>query len=478
MNLNQLTITEAIKGLKEKKFSVEELTRACLERIKTVDDKIKAFIIVCEKESLEQAKKIDDFIKQDKNIFNKKPLLGIPFALKDNFCTRGIKTTASSKVLENYIPVYDATVVKKLKESGAILLGKTNMDAFAHGSSTETSDFFTTKNPWDLSRLPGGSSGGSAAAVAADMTIFSIGSETAGSIRQPASWCGVVGLKPTYGRISRYGLISMMSSTDSPGPITKNILDASWVLQVLAGKDEYDATSSDKPIDNYLDLKKYEITDLRIGVPRQYFLKKMNEETSKQVWKAIHFFEKLGAKIIEVDLIDPKYSVAVYTIAQRSEVSSNLARFDGIRYGNNRSFFGEEAKRRIMLGTYTLSSGYYDKYYVKAQKMRTLILNDFKAIFKTVDVLIAPTSPTPALKLGVTKDQPMFGEMQDILVEASSLAGLPGLNINCGFTKNNLPIGMQVVGPQFSEDILLKVGYLYQSLTDWHKRKPRLVIGD
>ncbi len=473
MKLNQLTIVEALKGLKEKKFSAVELTQACLNRIKEVDDRIKAFITVCSKEALAQAKRADKEIGQDKNIFTKKPLLGIPLAIKDNFCTQGIKTTAASKVLADYIPPFDATVVKRLKAAGAIVLGKTNMDAWAHGSSTETSDFFTTRNPWDLNRLPGGSSGGSAAAIVTNETIGAIGSETAGSIRQPAAWCGVTGFKPTYGRVSRYGVIAMASSTDSPGPITKTIKDATLVLRVVAGKDELDATTSGKKVSLY-NSGKIDLRKIKIGVPEEYFLKDMDKEIIKFVRRGIEFLKNKGAKIIPVNLLDPKYSVAVYTVVQRSEVSSNLARYDGIRYGSKRSAFGTEAKRRIMLGTYALSTGYYDQYYLKAQKVRTLINNDFDRVFSKVDLLIAPTTPVPALELGAWGKTPMFGELMDILVEASSLAGLPGVSFPCGFTKNNLPIGMQIIGPQFSEELLFRVGHYYQQITDWHKKKPKL----
>jgi len=473
MKINELTIYEALSGLKKGDFSSQELILTCLKRIKEVDKKVQAFITVCDDFALKQAKKADELIKKDKNAFKRMPLFGVPFAIKDNFCTKGLKTTAASKVLENYVPAFDATVVKKLKAAGAIILGKTNMDAWAHGSSTETSDFFTTKNPWDLNRLPGGSSGGSAAAVISDETIFAIGSETAGSIRQPAAWCGVVGLKPTYGKVSRYGVIAMASSTDSPGPITKTVKDAELVFNVLTGKDKMDATSSSGSEKKYL-IRNQNIKNIKIGVPKQYFLKEMDKEVIDYVLAAIKIFKKNGAQIKEIDLLNPKYSVAVYTVVQRSEVSSNLARYDGIRYGNQRNFFGDEAKRRIMLGAYALSSGYYDKYYLKAQKVRTLIAKDLDNAFKKVDILIAPTSPFPALKLGATTNDPMFGEMQDILVEASSLTGLPGINLCCGFTKNNLPIGMQIIGPQFSEGLLLKVGHFYQQITDWHKKRPHI----
>ncbi len=470
MKLNELTITEAQKGLREKKFSSRELTSACLARIKKVDQKIKAFITVVEKEALAAAQKADEQIASGDLL----PLAGIPVAVKDTFCTQGVKTTAAAKVLENYLPVYDATVVKRLKQAGAILIGKTNLDAWAHGSSTETSDFFTTKNPWDLKRLPGGSSGGSAVAVAADETIFAIGSETAGSLRQPAAWCGVVGLKPTYGRVSRYGLIAMASSTDSPGPLTKTVIDAGLVLQVLAGEDKLDATTLPAPVPDYLRAIKKKIKVLKIGVPREYFVSGMEKEVASKVREAIKVLEKLGAKIIPVSLLDPKCAVAVYTIVQRSEVSSNLARYDGIRYGRNRQHFGEEAQRRIMLGAYTLSAGYYEAYYQKAQQVRTLIIQDFEKVFRQADLIVGPTSPSVALAVGASEQSVMFGELQDILVEASTLAGLPGLNLNCGFSQAGLPIGMQIIGPQLSEDLLLQAGYAYEQGTNWRKRKPKL----
>jgi len=471
MKLNELTITQAVEGLKKKKFSCLELTKACLKRIKQVDGKINAFITVCEQEALKEAAEKSGYIKEN-GYPEEKLLFGIPVAVKDNFCTKGTKTTASSKVLENFIPPYDAAVVSKLKSAGAIVIGKTNMDAWAHGSSTETSDFFATKNPWNLKFLPGGSSGGSAASVAADEAIAAIGSETAGSIRQPASWCGVTGLKPTYGRVSRYGLIAMCSSTDSPGPITKNVTDALILLNVLAGKDRKDATTSEKK------LKEVKLSEslkgLKIGLPKQYFLKQSEKQVITKTNQAIKVLENLGAEITWINLLDPKYSVGVYTIIQRSEVSSNLARYDGIRYGNSRNFFGEEAKRRIMLGAYSLSSGYYDAYYKKAQKVRTVILKDFEKVFKKVDVLLSPSCPTTALPKGASKNASMFGELQDILFEASSMAGLPAISLPCGFGKNNLPVGFQIMSPQFREDLILKTAYAYQQATQWHKEKAKL----
>jgi len=457
--LNELNITEAREKLKKREITVTQLVEACLEQIRKTDGKIKAFVTVCEKEALATAREYDQLLKHRPRA--DLPLFGIPIAVKDNFCTKGIKTTASSKVLENFIPPYDATVVKKLKKAGAIIIGKTNMDAWAHGSSTETSDFFTTRNPHDLTRVPGGSSGGSAAAVAADQVIAAIGSETAGSIRQPAAWCGAVGLKPTYGRVSRYGLIAMASSLDSPGPITKTVEDAAIILSVLAGKDPKDATTLDKPVKNYpAELNKKTKKNI-LGVPKEYFLAKMDRKVKEKIEAAIRKLQRLGFKIKWVSLIDPKYSIAVYTILQRAEVSSNLARYDGIRYGRERKYFGQEAKRRIMLGTHVLSAGYYDQYYLKAQKARSLICQNFEKVFQEVDAIVAPTSPTTALKIGESANDPMFGEMQDVLVEASSLAGLPGISINCGFA-NNLPVGMQIFAPQFKEGLILKIARQYE----------------
>lgn len=473
MKLNNLTVKKALVGLKNKDFSSVELTNACLEQIKKTEPKINAFVTISEKEALEQAKLCDKAISNGVDL----PLLGIPFAIKDNFSTKGIKTTASSMVLNEYIPPYDATVVKKLKNAGVVLLGKTNMDAWAHGSSTETSDFGASKNPWNIKHLPGGSSGGSAASVAADQTIAAIGSETAGSIRQPASWCGVVGLKPTYGRVSRYGVIAMGSSLDSPGPITKTVEDSALILQVLAGKDEMDATTSPLPVGDFSKSLNKEIKDIKIGISNEYFIKGIDKEVEETVKKAILNLIKLGAKQEDVKLFDPKYAIDVYTIIQRSEVSSNLARYDGIRFGNGRDYFKEEAKRRVMFGTYALSSGYYDQYYNKAQQVRTVIIKDFNRAFEKVDVIIAPTSPSLALPLGATKDAAMFGEIADVLVEPSSIAGLSGISIPVGFSKSGLPIGMQIIGPQFSEELVLNVANIYEKETEnetWRKEKPFL----
>jgi len=459
--LNELTIVEGQKGLAAKDFTIKDLVEACFSQIKKTDDKLKAFVTLREKESLILAGKYDQELSKDFQIFSQKPLFGIPIAIKDNFCTKGIKTTASSNVLKDYLPPFSATVVERLEKAGAIIIGKTNMDAWAHGSSTEASDFFTTKNPHDLTRTPGGSSGGSAAAVAANQAIAAIGSETAGSIRQPAAWCGIVGLKPTYGRVSRWGLIPMASSTDSPGPLTKNVEDAAIILSVLAGKDEKDGTTSLEPVRNYRDSLKKKQKKLTLGVPKEYFLPKMDKKVVLVVKNAIKKLEKIGFKIKEISLFDPKYAIAVYTIIMRAEVSSNLGRYDGIRFGNSRSSFGQEAKRRVMLGGHVLSSGYFDQYYLHAQKLRALIVKDFEKIFKDVDAIIAPTSPSVALKVGAAAKDPLFGEMQDVLVEASAMAGLPGISINSGWV-DNLPVGMQIVAPQFREDLILNIAYRYE----------------
>ncbi|MGI5827592.1 MAG: Asp-tRNA(Asn)/Glu-tRNA(Gln) amidotransferase subunit GatA [Patescibacteria group bacterium] len=469
--LHELTLVEALKGLKQKQFSSLELTQSCIDRSKALNEKLNTYLTFSDI-ALDEAKKADEEIARNSGAFEEKPLLGIPYALKDNFLTKGLRTTASSKVLDEYIPVYESTVTKRLKKAGAIVIGKTNMDAWAHGSSTETSAYGPTKNPWDTDRLPGGSSGGSAAAVAAHLCTFAIGSETAGSIRQPASWCGVTGIKPTYGRCSRYGVVAMASSTDSPGPITKTIEDAKVILEVIAGEDKWDATTIKEPKWTMGTLKIEK--PLRIGIVTDYFINDAEKGVNETVKEAIEVLKKnSNLTFKEVTLLDPKYAIAVYTILQRSEVSSNLARFDGIRYGNDRSFFGTEARRRMMFGAYALSAGYYDAYYKKAQKVRTKILEDFERVFEEVDVLVAPTSPSVALKLGATKGQAMFGEMQDILVEASSIAGLPGINVLCGFV-NGLPVGMQIFGKMRDEATLVKVAHYYQTQTEWHKQKPQL----
>lgn len=469
MDVTKLTIAQILKDLEEKKYTSVDVTKAYLERIKKVEPKVKAFVTVTEEEALKNAKEAD----KKRAAGSSAPLLGVPISVKDNFSTEGIRTTASSKVLDDYVPPFDSTVVAKLKDAGMVLLGKTNMDAWAHGSSTETSDYGASRNPWNTDHLPGGSSGGAAASVAADEAVAGIGSETAGSIRQPSSWCGVVGLKPTYGRVSRYGVVAMGSSLDSPGPITHTVEDAAHILNILAGQDRHDATTSPNPVPDYTKNLKNDLHGMKIGISEDYF-EGVDAEVKAQVESELKVFEKLGAQVKKIKLFAPKYAIALYTILQRAEVSSNLARYDGIRYGNDRSFFGDEAKRRVMLGTYTLSAGYYDQYYNKALQVRTLIIKDFAKAYEDVDVIIGPTSPTPSMKIGATENQSMFGELADVLVEPSSIAGLSGINVPCGFTKSGLPIGLQIIGAQFAEEKILNAAYKYEQATSWHERKPEL----
>jgi len=487
MKLNKLTITKASEGLRNKDFSSVELTKACLGEIKKTDDKIKSFITVTENYALLQAEKADQRIKSGDEKDNL--LLGVPCSIKDIILTKNILTTAASNILKNYIPPYDATLISKLKKRGMVMLGKVNCDAFAHGASTENSDFFTTHNPWDLERVPGGSSGGSASSVASDQCFYSIGTDTGGSIRQPAAFCGVVGLKPTYGRISRSGLISMTSSTDCPSIMAKNVADTALILKELAGKDKLDATTSNKKIDNYLNfIKDEDIKNLKIGVPKEYFIEELNSEIKNAVQNAIKKLEKLGAEIIDISLPHTKYAVPTYYIIMPSEVSSNLARFDGIKYGHSEvckvesykvksleevylksraNGFGSEAKRRIILGTYALSSGYYDAYYLQAQKARALIKKDFDDAFQKVDVLITPTSPNVAFKIGEHSDNPLELYLEDIFLSAASLAGVPAISVPCGFVKPKdgdikMPIGMQIIGKHFDEKTVLKVASAYE----------------
>lgn len=473
-NLNELTILEAVEGLKKREFTSVDITKCCLDRIKDIDEKMKVFISLNEDGALESSRRADVALdREGAVIFETRPLLGIPYACKDNFSTKGLKTTAGSKILDNYVPPFESTVTKKLKKAGAVLLGKTNMDAFAHGSSTENSDFLTTRNPWDINRVPGGSSGGSAAAVASDMCIFSIGSETGGSIRGPASWCGVTGLKPSYGRVSRYGVIAMASSTDSPGPISKTVEDSAYLLKIIAGKDSKDATTMPFQLENTPPFTRSDMEGIKVGKPSSYFNIDIEDGVKEKVEEAVEKLRELGAEIVEMDLLDPKYSIAVYTILQRSEVSSNLSRFDGIRYGNDRKSFGFEAKKRIMLGTYALSAGYYDAYYSKAQKVRTLIKEDFEKAFSEVDIIVAPAMPCVAPKLGESEKSPMFGELMDLLTEPSSVAGLPGVSVPCGFS-NDLPVGVQFIGNFGDESKIIQVSDLFQKETDFHKSKPKI----
>ena len=484
MKLNELTIKQASKKLQNKEISSVELTKACLGRIKEVDSKVKACLTVCEVSALEMAKEADIRLKNGE----KGVLLGIPYLVKDNIMTRGIKTTASSKILENYIAPYDAVIIKKLKKAGAVILGKTNLDEFAHGASTENSAFGPTHNPWDLKRVPGGSSGGSAAAVAADMCIFALGTDTGGSIRRPASFCSVNGLKPTYGRSSRFGLIAMTSSTDVPGPLTKTVEDAGFVLEIIAGYDKNDATTPHEKVPDYnKDINK-SVKGLKIGLPKEYFTKDIKKSIKDVINKAVEELKGLGAEFREVSLPHTKYGIASYYIITPSEISSNLARFDGIRYGyfdkeaedlmtaytkSRGQGFGPEAKRRIMLGTYALSAGYFDAYYLQAQKVRTIIKEEMDEVLSGLDCLLTPTAPTTAFKIGEQSDDPLQMYLEDVFVTAASLAGLPAMSIPAGFV-DNLPVGMQLIGKRFDETTLFRVGNNYQKVTEWHKKKPKL----
>jgi aspartyl-tRNA(Asn)/glutamyl-tRNA(Gln) amidotransferase subunit A len=467
MDIHTLTIKEAKEKLSNRKISAVELTQAFLERIDQVDSMLNAFMTITREYALAQAKQADSLIARGED----KALLGIPLSIKDNFCTQGIRTTASSKVLDGFVPPYDATVISHLAEAGAVTLGKTNMDAWAHGSSTATSDYGPSRNPWNIEHYPGGSSGGAAVSVASSESLAAMGTETAGSVRGPACWTGLVGLKPTYGRVSRYGVIAMASSTDSPGPLTKTVEDAARILEVIAGVDEHDATSSMLPVEMYSQTMKAG-KKMTIGISDDYF-EGVSEAVAVRVHEALRLLESKGHTLKKINLFDPSYAIDVYTILMRSEVSSNLARYDGIRYGNNRSYFGEEAKRRIMLGTYALSSGYYDAYYKKAQQVRTLIVQDFARAFTEVDVIIGPTLPTTAPRIGEASD-PMFGEKADILTEPSAIAGLCGINMPVGFSPDGLPVGMQIIGPQFGESIILDLAYQYECETQFWRQKPSI----
>lgn len=469
INLEDLTIRKANEILSSKQISAQRLTESFLERVSNLNKNLNAFITICEDIALKQAKKVDKLISNNQPL---NPLAAIPTGIKDIYSTEGIKTTAASKVLENYVPVFDSTTIGHIKESQAILIGKTNLDAWAHGSSGENSDFGTTKNPYDLDRVPGGSSSGSAAALAASMCLASTGTDTGGSIRLPAAFCNVVGLKPTYGRVSRYGIIAMASSLDSIGHFTKTVYDNALVLNITAGRDPLDSTTSDVKVEDYTAQIEKGVKGIKIGLPKEYF-KDLDAEIKETTLKAVKTLQNLGAKVEEISLPHTQYGVATYYIIQSSEVSSNLARYDGIRFGNPRDFFNEEAKRRIILGTYTLSAGYYDAYYLKAMKVRRLITDDFDRAFKKVDVMICPTSPTLPFKLGEKVDDPLSMYLSDIFLVTQNLAGVPSLNVPCGFIKA-LPVGMQIVGPQFSEKLLYQVGYAYEQETKWYEQKPEL----
>ena len=485
MDLHELSIQQAHELLSRREISSEELTRAYLKQIQRLDPQIKSYVTVSEELALEAAREADERIKTNKDL---SLLTGIPYSAKDSISTRGIPTTCSSKILENYKPFYDSTAIKKLKSTGAVLLGKTNMDEFGMGSSTENSGFFTTRNPWNFDHVPGGSSGGSAAAVAAGLASFSLGEDTGGSVRMPASFCGVTGLKTSYGRVSRYGLIPLVSSFDTIGPMARRVYDVAVVLEAIAGHDPKDSTSRMESIHPYSDiLKKTEsLHGIRIGIPNEYFVEGLDSEMDASLRDAIKQIENLGAEVVEVSLPHTQYAIPVYYLILFAEASSNLAKYDGVRFGlsernvesllevylkTREKGFGEETKRRIMLGTFALSAGYYDAYYLKAQKVRTLIRQDFEKVFETCDALITPVAPTSAFRIGEKITNPLDMYLSDVFVVAVNLAGIPALSVPCGISKG-LPLGMQIMGPYLSEELLLRIGHMYQSQTDWHTKHP------
>jgi aspartyl-tRNA(Asn)/glutamyl-tRNA(Gln) amidotransferase subunit A len=486
MELHALTIEEAQRLLKSKDISSVELTRAVLGRISAVEGKVDAFITVAEQTAMEQAKDADQRIASGDGEL----LTGIPLAIKDVICTRGIPTTCGSKILENFNSPYDATVIQKLRKAGAVIVGKLNMDEFAMGSSTENSGFKITCNPWDLTRVPGGSSGGSAAAVAADMCLGALGSDTGGSIRQPASYCSTVGLKPTYGRVSRYGLVAFASSLDQIGPLSKNVEDCAILLQTIAGYDSADSTSVPQDVPDYTAALQKGLKGVRVGIPKEYSTNAgMDPEVSSTVDNAVKVIADMGAEKIEVSLPHTEYAVAAYYVIAPSEASSNLARYDGVKYGardkdqdeliqmyrrTRSQGLGLEVQRRIIIGTYCLSAGYYDAYYGKASQVRTLIMEDFNRAFETCDVLLCPVAPTPAFKIGEKTDDPLTMYLMDIFTISANLAGIPGMSVPCGFSNAGLPIGLQLMGKHFNEEMLLKVAYNFQQATDFHKKKPSI----
>jgi len=482
--LNRLTITEARELLSSRKVSSNELTRACLDRIAAIEPQLNAFITVCVREALEQADAADRRIAAG----DASPLCGIPLAIKDIYLTRGVRTTCASRILENFVAPYDATVIAKLRDQGAVFIGKANMDEFAMGSSTENSAFGATRNPHDPRRVAGGSSGGSAAAVAADECLASLGTDTGGSIREPASFCGVVGIKPTYSRVSRYGVIAYASSLDQVGPFAKTVCDAALMLRELAGVDPRDSTCSARPVPDYVSALTGDVRRMRIGVPKEFFIEGMEPEVETAVRSALKQYEAMGAQTVEISLPHTNYAIGTYYILATAEASANLARYDGIRYGlrvggeNNIELynrtrargFGAEVKRRIMLGTFALSAGYYDAYYLKAQKVRTLIRHDFERAFEQCDLIATPVAPTTAFKLGEKTSDPLQMYLSDIFTISVNLAGLPGLSLPCGYDTNGMPIGLQLIGPPFGEEAILRAGDAYERSDACVRRPPAI----
>jgi len=467
MNKIWTDIASLHSAYKTKKVTPLEVTQYYLDRIAKYNPKLNAFLTITDELALETATNLS------LTDVDKLPLFGVPMALKDIFMTKDIRTTAGSKVLEEYIGQYDATVVKKYLDAGAILLGKLNCDAWAHGSSGENSDFGPTRNPWNMDYVPGGSSSGSAVAVAADLCMISAGTDTGGSIRCPASFTSTVGLKPTYGRVSRYGIIAMASSLDSVGHFGRSVSDVAKTLEVTAGNDPLDATSSAKPVEKYASLSLNDLSGLKIGIPKEYLTAEVEIVVKKAFDDSIEEFKKLGAEIVDVSLPHSPQALACYYIIQPAEVSSNLARFDGIRYGHTRDTFGAEAKRRIILGTYTLSAGYYDAYYKTAQKVRNLVVSDFELAFRSVDLLLAPVIPHLPFKIGEKVSDPLLLYLEDVLTVPANIAGLPAISVPAGFA-NHLPIGIQLIGPKFGEKELLETAYLFEKATLWHHEQPTL----
>lgn len=485
LSLIEQSVSAIHKQLREKEITVSDLVAASYKRIAEVDDKVKAFLTLDEENARNYAKKLDEALvgKTEKGI-----LYGLPIGIKDNIVTKGLRTTCASKLLGNFEPVHDATVMGKIRASEAVMIGKLNMDEFAMGSSTENSGFFRTRNPWNIDHVPGGSSGGSAAAVAAGEVLFSLGSDTGGSIRQPASYCGVVGLKPTYGRVSRFGLVAFASSLDQIGPITRSVEDNAYLMQVIAGYDKMDSTSANVEVPDYLASLTGDVQGLKIAVPKEYLAEGVNEDVKNQVLAALKVLEGLGATWEEVSLPHSKYAVATYYLLASSEASANLARFDGVRYGvrsdnganliemykeSRSTGFGDEVKRRIMLGTFALSSGYYDAYYKKAQQVRTLIKKDFDDVLEKYDVIIGPTAPTTAFKIGEKTKDPLTMYANDILTIPVNLAGVPAISVPCGLS-NGLPVGLQIIGKHFDESTVYRVAHAFEQATEHHKAKPQL----
>jgi aspartyl-tRNA(Asn)/glutamyl-tRNA(Gln) amidotransferase subunit A len=485
MNLFSLTLHEASEKLRKREVSSQELTEAVFQRVAQTDGILRSYITVCRDAAIAQAKEADNRLKQG---LAASPLLGIPIALKDNLLTRGLRTTCASRILDNFIPPYDATAVAKVRSAGAVITGKTNLDEFAMGSSAENSAFFSTRNPWHLERVPGGSSGGSAASVAADQCIAALGTDTGGSIRQPAAFCGIVGVKPTYGRVSRYGVIAFASSMDQVGALTKDVRDTALLLEAISGHDPADSTSVMLPVPSYSKSLTGDIAGLRLGIPKEYFTAGLQPAVDQAVMIAIRQLENRGAIVEEVSLPHTEYALAVYYIIAPAEASSNLARYDGMRYGlraagrdltetymlTRTQWLGPEVKRRIMLGTYALSAGYYDAYYLKAQKVRTLIHRDFDAAFEHCDAIITPTSPTTAFKISEKIQNPIQMYLSDICTISINLAGVPAISVPCGLDQEGLPIGMQVIGKHFDEATILRIAYAYEQETEWHRKKPAL----